>query len=62
MSNQTSAEAQVCGECTNWKETKDKCPGWGFCGHPRAPSTRVGEVNVSCRFLPNTATCLIHRR
>ncbi len=61
-SQENSVTTPTCGSCSNWKETKDRCPGWGYCAHTRASTTRVGEVNVSCRFLPAEAQCLIPRR
>jgi len=56
--NQTET-ADTCGNCQNWKETRGQCPGMGFCQHPKASSTRAGDVNVSCRYLPSKTKCLI---
>lgn len=51
----------TCGSCDKWRETKEKCAGMGFCGHPLAQQTKVGvdKLSLTCRFLPSRQVCLI---
>lgn len=52
---------KTCGSCDTWRETKDQCPGCGYCTHPLAQNTKLGpdRVSVSCRLLPFGNACLI---
>lgn len=61
MANTEAPAPRTCGTCDKWRETKDRCPGMGFCGHPKASTTKVGydRINLTCRFLPSGQACLI---
>lgn len=50
----------TCGACSEWRETR-QCPGSGFCHDTKASTTKVGDVPLSCRLLPDFTECQVKR-